>query len=35
MIGNDEVANKLAKDAEDKFDERLAHEIDAILAGYR
>lgn len=35
MIGNEEVMEKLSKDAVDKFDERLAHEVDAILNGWR
>lgn len=35
MIGNEEVLESLAKDATDKFDERLAHEVDAVLNGWR
>jgi len=35
MIGNDEVLDKLSKDAMDKFDERMTHEVDAILNGWR
>ena len=35
MIGNDEVLEKLSKDAMDKFDQRMAHEVDAILNGWR
>jgi len=35
MIGNTEVADKLAQDAISKFDERIEHEIDAILNGWR
>lgn len=35
MIGNDEVLESLAKDANDKFDERLAHEVEAVLNGWR
>ena len=35
MIGNEEVMEKLSKDAMDKFDERIAHEVDAILNGWR
>ena len=35
MIGNDEVLERLSKDAMDKFDERMTHEVDAILNGWR
>lgn len=35
MLGNEEVAAKLANDAKAKFDECMAHEIDAILNGWR
>lgn len=35
MIDNMEVADKLAKDAISKFDERIEHEIDTILNGWR
>lgn len=35
MIGNDNVLESIAKDASDKFDERLAHEVEAVLNGWR
>lgn len=35
MLGNQEVAEKLATDAMAKFDERLDHEVLAILNGWR
>lgn len=35
MIGSEEVMDKLSKDAMDKFDDRIAHEVDAILNGWR
>lgn len=34
MVGNDEVAEKLVKDASDKFEERIEHEITRILNGW-
>lgn len=34
MIGNEEVAEKLAKDVSEKFDERMDHEINRILNGW-
>jgi hypothetical protein len=35
MVGNDEVLEKLSKDAMDMFDKRLSHEVDAIMNGWR
>lgn len=34
MVGNEEVAEKLVKDASDKFEERIEHEITRILNGW-
>lgn len=35
MVGNDEVLANLSQDAAEKFDERIDHEIAAILNGWR
>lgn len=35
MLGSSEVAEKLSAAAMDKFEERLDHEINAILNGWR
>lgn len=35
MVGNQEVIDKLGRDASEKFDERIDHEIEAILNGWR
>lgn len=35
MVGSQEVADKLVDEAMDKFDERLEHEITALLNGWR
>lgn len=35
MAGNEEVLEKLSRDAAEKFDERIDHEIAAILNGWR
>ncbi len=35
MLGSDEVGEDLAREAMDKFEERLDHEINAILNGWR
>ena len=35
MVGNEEVLDKLGQDAAEKFDERIDHEIEAILNGWR
>lgn len=34
MLGNDEVAEKLAQDASEKFSERLDHEVTRLLNGW-
>lgn len=34
MVGNEEVANKLIKDASEKFEERMEHEISRLLNGF-
>ena len=34
MLGNDEVAKKVADDTMEYFDKRMEHEIDRILSGY-
>lgn len=34
MVGNEEVAEKLAEDASKKFDERMEHEITRLLNGW-
>lgn len=34
MLGNEEVAENLSKQAMEKFDERLDHEINRIILGY-
>lgn len=35
MAGNDEVLRNLGYDASEKFDERMDHEVEAILNGWR
>lgn len=35
MIGNEEVAEKLAEDTSEKFEERMEHEINRLLNGWR
>lgn len=35
MVGNEEVLSNLSQDAAEKFDERIDHEIAAILNGWR
>ena len=35
MLGQQEVAQKLSEEAMEKFEERLDHEINAILNGWR
>lgn len=35
MIGSEEVLAGLGKDAEEEFDKRMTHEVDAILNGWR
>lgn len=35
MVGSQEVADKLVDEAMDKFDERLEHEVTALLNGWR
>lgn len=35
MLGNEDVQQALVEEAMKKFDERLAHEVDVILAGLR
>ncbi len=34
MVGNEEVAEKLAQDASEKFEERMEHEVNRILNGW-
>ncbi len=34
MVGNEEVAEKLAQDASEKFEERMDHEVNRILNGW-
>lgn len=35
MVGNEAVLESLSESVRDKFDERLTHEVDAILNGWR
>ncbi len=35
MVGNEEVAEKLAEDASKKFEQRMEHEINRLLNGWR
>ena len=35
MVGNQEVIDKISHDASEKFNERIEHEVEAILNGWR
>ena len=35
MVGNDQIREELTRSAWEKFEERLDHEVDALLNGWR